>query len=241
MKYLENSSLEALSSSLSIGAIDCILDVKLESYSCKMVQSDKKQWKAYGGSNDMNNGHERQPLSPPDDFLSVSPSPIGHSARMRHLSEAGHSGSETDADDFVLLDSISKRTLFDLIGALNVAYPDYDFSDVKSNCFSLIPGVEVVMEAVDSKFYATVNSYASIRDELWLAIDDEIKPNDCRIYSFKTNYKDDPFSEDGCLWCLNFFFHNKNLKRLMLLSCRALSQNGVVLSGDSLWDLDDDE
>lgn len=131
MKYLENSSLEALSSSLSIGAIDCILDVKLESYSCKMVQSDKKQWKAYGGSNDANGANDRQPLSPPDDFLSISASPIGHSARMRHLSEQ-HSGSETDADDFVLLDSVSKRTLFDLIGALNVAYPDYDFSEIKS-------------------------------------------------------------------------------------------------------------
>ncbi|KAK6045966.1 Maf1 regulator [Cooperia oncophora] len=190
-----------------------------------MVQSDKKQWKAYGGSNESNHANERQPLSPPDDFLSISASPIGHSARMRHLSEAGHSGSETDADDFVLLDSISKRTLFDLIGALNIAYPDYDFSDV-------------VMEAVDNKFYATVNGYASIRDELWLAIDAEIQPNDCRIYSFKSNYADDPFSEDGCLWCLNFFFHNKSLKRLMMLSCRALSQNGVA--GESLWDLDEE-
>ncbi|VDM69522.1 unnamed protein product, partial [Strongylus vulgaris] len=139
-----------------------------------MVQSDKKQWKAYGGSNETNNANDRQPLSPPDDFLSVSPSPIGHSARMRHLSEA-HSGSETDADDFVLLDSISKRTLFDLIGALNVAYPDYDFSDVKSNCFSLIPGAEIVMEAVDSKFFATVNNYSTIREELWHAIEDEIE------------------------------------------------------------------
>uniref|UniRef100_A0A7I4XSS0 Repressor of RNA polymerase III transcription MAF1 homolog n=1 Tax=Haemonchus contortus TaxID=6289 RepID=A0A7I4XSS0_HAECO len=77
MKYLENSALEALSSSLSIGAIDCILDVKLESYSCKMVQSDKKQWKAYGGSNESNHANERQPLSPPDDFY---PYPVANCA-----------------------------------------------------------------------------------------------------------------------------------------------------------------
>lgn len=94
------------------------------------------------------------------------------------------------------------------------------------------------MEAVDNKFSATVNNYSSIRDELWMAIDDEIQPRDCRIYSFKSNYSDDPFSEDGCLWCLNFFFHNKSLKRLMLLSCRALSQNGAHI--DSLWDLDEE-
>ncbi|VDL73036.1 unnamed protein product [Nippostrongylus brasiliensis] len=233
---MENTKLETLSSSLSIGAIDCILDVKLELYSCKMVQSDKKQWKAYGGSNDSSNAHDRQPLSPPDDFLSISASPIGHSARMRHLSEQ-HSGSETDADDFVLLDSISKRTLFDLIGTLNEAYPDYDFSDVKSNSFSLIPNMETVIEAVDNKFYSTVNDYKFIREELWMAVENEIQPDDCRIYSFKSNYSGDPFSEDGCLWCLNFFFHNKQLKRLMLLSCRALSQNGAL--GESLFDLDD--
>ncbi|VDK59893.1 unnamed protein product [Cylicostephanus goldi] len=95
------------------------------------------------------------------------------------------------------------------------------------------------MEAVDSKFFATVNNYTRIREELWHAIEEEIEPKDCRIYSFKPNYKDDPFSEDGCLWCLNFFFHNKGLKRLMLLSCRALSQNGAVPGEDPLWDLDD--
>uniref|UniRef100_A0A0K0DD85 Repressor of RNA polymerase III transcription MAF1 homolog n=1 Tax=Angiostrongylus cantonensis TaxID=6313 RepID=A0A0K0DD85_ANGCA len=157
---------------------------------------------------------------------------------MRHLSEAGHSGSETDADDFVLLDSISKRTLFDLIGVLNIAYPDYDFSNVKSSSFSLIPSVDIVMKAVDSKFYATVNGYAYMKDELWLAVSSEIQPNDCRIYSFKSNYSDDPFSEDGCLWWLNFFFHNKTLKRVLLLSCRAMSQSAAV--NDPLWDLEDE-
>ncbi|KAJ1349464.1 hypothetical protein KIN20_005038 [Parelaphostrongylus tenuis] len=132
--------------------------------------------------NESDSANERQPLSPPDDFLCVSASPIGHSARMRHQSEAGHSGSETDADDFVLLDSISKRTLFDLIGVLNIAYPDYDFSNVKSSSFSLIPSVEVVMEAVDNKFYTTINGYAYMRDELWLAVGSEIQPNDCQIF-----------------------------------------------------------
>uniref|UniRef100_A0A1I7WYD5 Repressor of RNA polymerase III transcription MAF1 homolog n=1 Tax=Heterorhabditis bacteriophora TaxID=37862 RepID=A0A1I7WYD5_HETBA len=155
MKYLENSSLEALSSTISIGAIDCILDIKLEAYSCKMIQSDKKQWKSYEDGNGLS---ERQ----------------------------------------------------------------------------------CVMNAVDGKFSATVNNYTTIRDELWVAIESEIQPSDCRIYSFKSSYAGDPFSEDGCLWCLNFFFYNKNLKRLFLFSCRALSQNGGNLPTDQLWDLEDE-
>lgn len=39
----------------------------------------------------------------------------------------------------VYVDSISKKTLFDLSSVLNTAYPDYDFSDVKSVAFALVP------------------------------------------------------------------------------------------------------
>ncbi|VDM55517.1 unnamed protein product, partial [Angiostrongylus costaricensis] len=195
----------------------CLPCFRLESYSCKMVQSDKKQWKTFGGPSENDNAHERQPLSPPDDFLCISASPIGHSGRMRHLSEAGQSGSETD---FVLLDSISKRTLFDLIGVLNIAYPDYDFSNVKSSSFSLIPSVDQISDL-------------HFREEGF-----DLMTQVFFLFSFKSNYSDDPFSEDGCLWWLNFFFHNKTLKRVLLLSCRAMSQSAAV--SDPLWDLDEE-
>ena len=46
----------------------------------------------------------------------------------------------------ILVDSISKRTLFDLIGVLNTSYSDYDFSDVKSHSFSRIPEYEVIID-----------------------------------------------------------------------------------------------
>ena len=42
-----------------------------------------------------------------------------------------------------MVDSVSLRTLFDLRSVLDNAFPDYDFSTVKSNSFSLIPSYEV--------------------------------------------------------------------------------------------------
>lgn len=66
---------------------------------------------------------------------------------MRHLSEPSCSSSDNDGDDGfkhqVLVDSISIRTLFDLRSVLDNAFPDYDFSTVKSDNFSLIPSYEV--------------------------------------------------------------------------------------------------
>ncbi|CAD6186304.1 unnamed protein product [Caenorhabditis auriculariae] len=221
MKYLENSVLEVLSSALSNSAFDCILDFKLESYSCKMVQSDKKEWKTFDTSVSWS---ERQPLSPPDEFLSLNASPIGHAARLRHMSERSCSESDNDGEDNSLVDSISRRTLFDLVRVLNSAYPDYDFRNVKSDCFSLVSSFEQVVSLVNGKLATTVFNYCTQRDELWNAVEEGITPNECRIFSFKSPYVDDPFSEDGCIWSLNFFFYNKTLKRLLFLSCRCLSK-----------------
>ncbi|CAI4226529.1 unnamed protein product [Auanema sp. JU1783] len=234
MKLLENSNLEALSSRISISAIDCILDLKVEAYSCKMIQSDKKQWKNVDNSIPA----DRQPLSPPDDFLSLSASPIGHSARMRHLSEPSCSSSDNDGED-ILVDSISMRTLFDLRGVLSSAYSDYDFSEVKSSSFSLIPCLEDVCDAVDPRFSATVHDYPNIKDDLWGAVETEIEPSSCKIYGYKSEFNGDPFSEDGCMWGFSFIFFNKNLKRVLLISCRCLSQNAHNTSSE-LWDLDED-
>lgn len=59
----------------------------------------------------------------------------------RHLSEPSH--PENDQDEFVLLDSISTKSLFDLKSVLNLSFPDYDFSDLKSSNFSLVSSFEV--------------------------------------------------------------------------------------------------
>ncbi|CAI5438344.1 unnamed protein product [Caenorhabditis angaria] len=234
MKYLENSGMEALSSSISIGAIDCIMDFKVETYSCKMISSDKKQWKTHDKNVPWG---ERQPLSPPDDFASLSASPvantIGHAARLRHLSSC--SGSDNDFEEINYVDSVSRKTLYDLIRVLNSSFPDYDFTDVKSESFSLV-NFDDVNDFVDAKLSSCIHNYKVRREELWSVVEEAIVPADCRIYSFKSQYNDDPFSEDGCMWSLAFIFYNKNLKRFMILTCRCLSKQTELDSFDHFSD-----
>ncbi|KAF8366161.1 mafr-1, partial [Pristionchus pacificus] len=229
MKFLEVTSLESLSSTITTNSIDCILDIKLEPYSCKMVQSDKKHWKKEYESN----SKQRQALSPQEEELGLSP--VGR--RLRHLSES----SRTDDCDIYLADSISPRTLFDLIAVLNSTFPDYDFTDRKSADFALVPVFETVQQKVDEKLSSAVFNYGAVKNDLWSTIKTEIKPDECTIYTFKADYTSDPFSEDGCFWYFNYFLHNKNLNRLLFLSCRALSaSHSADVSHEQLWDLEEE-
>ncbi|CAJ0567069.1 unnamed protein product, partial [Mesorhabditis spiculigera] len=218
MKYLENSNLQLIADKIREHSNDCELDFKIESYSCKMIQSDKRLWKR-------TNIDERQPLSPPEDWnILQAPMPIGHSHRMRHLSEHSASGgSDHDMEEGCLVDSISKRTLFDLIGVLNTAYGDYDFNDLNSNCFSRIDNAEGVVAPVDHKLAAAVEHYAQLRNDLWQAVAEEIKPMECRIYS-ATRHDFDAFLSVTAARCrvLFGFSRETGLTHSVPKICRAL-------------------
>ncbi|KAI3420206.1 hypothetical protein GPALN_003525 [Globodera pallida] len=220
MKLLDNEKLDEIATAISRNAQDLMLDVRLESYSCKMVTNDKKEWKK--SIKCSVEGRELQPLSPPEDFcLSVSP----HS-RLRHLSEMSNSGcSDNDAEEgggqVILVGAVSRRTLFNISALLNQCYPDYDFSQTKSAAFTNV-NYQECMTCVDGKLVATVHNYSRIRDHLWKTVDEAIKVTECSIYSYIPRYSADPFTEDGCIWQFNFLFFNKNLKRFLFFACRAL-------------------
>jgi hypothetical protein len=39
--------------------------------------------------------------------------------------------------------------------------------------------------------------------------------------SYRPDGTSDPFSESGIIWSFNFFFHNRRLRRVLFLTCRA--------------------
>ena len=41
------------------------------------------------------------------------------------------------------------------------------------------------------------------------------------ICSYRPDGTSDPFSETGIIWSFNFFFHNKRLRRVLFVTCRA--------------------
>lgn len=125
MKLLENSKFEAINNALSIKNGDCTILGRIESYSCKMVATDKALYKRFAGETKGMGPHDLQALSPPQGLFDLSP----------NMGRGSNSGDENS----VLCDTISRKTLFYLIATLNAAFePDYDFSDAKVNDFLLL-------------------------------------------------------------------------------------------------------
>ncbi|XP_003744870.1 repressor of RNA polymerase III transcription MAF1 homolog [Galendromus occidentalis] len=210
MKLLERAKFEALNSELELECGDCRILGRVESYSCKSTQQEKRLFRTLNA--DVGVGpNALEALSPPEghDVVAFSPSSAG-------------------SEDSPLCDTISRKVLFHLIATLNASFaPDYDFSQARSEEFSKEPSLEWVMNAVDSQLAASAcNVYQSrLRNHLWGTIDEEICLNDCVIYSYRPDFCSDPYGEEGTLWSFNYFFYNRHLKRLVFFTCHAASRS----------------
>lgn len=218
MKLLENPKLEAISEELSCLEVgDCKIFGKIESYSCKMAGQDKRLFKMLS-SEDGQSPDDLQALSPSQSQLAPSHSPL----------KSGQYGAEGASP---LCHTCSRKMIFYLKSTLNAAFhPDYDFSDAKSDEFSREPSFQWTMSAVDSNMFSVAGElYGSqIRSQLWTAINGEIFPQDCEIYSYNPDLESDPYGEQGILWSFNYFFYNKKLKRILFFTCRAASKSSLV-------------
>ena len=144
MKFLENSTLEALSSALTIENGDCKVIARIESYSCKMAGEDKRLFKTLSSEG---NPRDLTVLSPPQTVLSVSPV----------VSQYSRSYSSADESENPLNYVCSKKTLYYLVSTLNASFrPDYDFSNAKSDEFSKEPSVTYVAEFINSSLGAVL-------------------------------------------------------------------------------------
>lgn len=124
MKLLESAAFEAINNALSIQSGDSRVFGRIESYSCKMIGTEKMLYKRFTAETSGVGPHDLQALSPPHN-PEMSPT----SAAM--ASSHGH-GSYSGDEGVILCDTISRKSLFHLIATLNAAFePDYDFSDAK--------------------------------------------------------------------------------------------------------------
>ena len=154
MKLLESSCFEALNSSLSFETGDSKIIAGIESYSCKMIGSEKALYKRWNGSGDAaRSPHAYEALSPPGQGFFGSPPVLQH-----QTSSCNSSWSSEDEDGChlvnpdgsintstgVLCDVISRKTLFHLISTLNAAFPDYEFSSASSSEFSKENHLQVI-------------------------------------------------------------------------------------------------
>ncbi|KHJ48818.1 Maf1 regulator [Trichuris suis] len=263
MKYMDIPALTSMGIELEQNAVDCVLDARLECYSCKMVTADKRSYRDFintpgrGGA-----GNSLQPLSPPtldDCVVSGEPSTAGCSSRT--------SDESSDSPTFRMCDVISNKTLFYLIETLNASFPDYTFFNASSESFTKAPSVKHFMESVNTKLMPYIKNYNMLKMYLWPVVDSAISLAGCIAYSRKGNglnvsYLDqqvlliavankehwylplsrgDPYTEPGCIWSFNHIIFNRSLNRILFFSCRAMNPSSVVqdASDEYQWDFDD--
>ena len=112
MKYMEIPELARLAQALTHEGPECSVHTRIEAYSLKPVNKDKKLFKSLeaGYQSDASN-------SPPvPSFIAQSP--------------------EQDSTPFgPMQDQHARKTMYALINTLNHAFPDHDFSDVRPSHF----------------------------------------------------------------------------------------------------------
>uniref|UniRef100_A0A834RA82 Repressor of RNA polymerase III transcription MAF1 n=2 Tax=Sarcoptes scabiei TaxID=52283 RepID=A0A834RA82_SARSC len=200
MKFLEHSHFEALNSAFNFDAGVYQISGRLESYSCKLVVSEKRLFKLWNGTD----GHS------PNDLETLSPPNGSFNNRMEFLS---------NLEQFQC-NKISRKTLFYLISTLNASFnPDYDFSHCRGEEFSREPCIKDVMDSVDSTFFNTSarEEYNEIKSQLWSAIDNHINLSDCEIYRFHPNPSFD-LNNEKSIWAYYYFFYSKKLKRVVFFT-----------------------
>jgi len=166
-------------------------------------------------------------------------------ARSLELQYREELGTEISTSPFgPLTESASRKTLLHLVSTLNASYVDYDFSTTSPEQFRKESSGSVAINSVDSTLSAAIGpDYASIRDKIWSTLDTEIQIQRCDVYSYLPDQVDDPFTEQGTIWSINFFFYNRTLKRILYFACRAVSKTASQGTDPSeeLPDEDDSE
>jgi len=195
MKYLEVPSLSYFSSCLTgLDGGDIVIFTRVEAFTCKRAGSDKKLYKS------LNKQYEELSKSP-EFHEELSTSPFGP-----------------------LSLSTSRRTFISLISTLNASFHDYDFSCVKPEQFRKEQNLHMVINSINNTLAPFIPETQNLLVKLWTTLEEEIKVSECDVYSYIPDPDADPFSEEGNIWCFNYFFFNKKLRRVVFLTCRAVSK-----------------
>jgi hypothetical protein len=229
MKFLPLRDFDDVTSALNFSTPDCHVIGGCDLYTTKAAGSDKKLYR------NIENSLESQYSSLLRLSASVSP-PGDLSASSINLSRSSPFGPMSQVS--------SRRTFAYLIATLNASHPDYDFSHIlRPADFRKERSLKSVINAVDSTLYnlwpssgmtlhvPSQTSYATASSapqtsvawgpQMWTMIDKEMTLRDCTVYCWAP--PDDPFEgEQGAIWSLNYFFFNKERKRVAYLYVRGI-------------------
>ncbi|OQR93932.1 hypothetical protein THRCLA_08304 [Thraustotheca clavata] len=143
-----------------------------------------------------------------------------------------------------LADANTRKLLINLISTMNASFPDYDFSDLKPEQFKKEIDLRIVVNSINTQLAEIVEmDDLSFLEKLWESIFAAIQPRDCEIYTYIPDMDgcSDPFSE-GTLWSFNYFFYNKNMKKILYFTCMSRSIfSDTDMEDDEAMEMEDSE
>ncbi|TDL19904.1 Maf1-domain-containing protein [Rickenella mellea] len=216
MKYIEFPELARLSQALTHEGPECSVHTRVEAYSCKNINRDKKLFRS------LENAY--------NDEVSHSPPVPSFIALDR----------EAEVTPFGPMDKhASRKTLYLLIATLNIAFPDHEFSDVRPQHFCREESGANVLNALSTTLVSpqrpglraprTYSSYpptsadffpssvptssspvnqflpspyappqivSGTHPTLYRMLDDIIGLKDCEVYSYVPDIDSDPHATD---------------------------------------------
>jgi hypothetical protein len=148
MKYIEFPELARLSEALTHEGSECSVHTRIEAYSCKNINRDKKLFRSLEHAYNEEVAH-----SPPlPSFMALD--------------------REAEMTPFGTMDKhASRKTLYLLIATLNVAFPDHEFSDVRPAHFckeedgaSVLTTMSQMLVSPNRMGYRAPRTYAEAAD-----------------------------------------------------------------------------
>lgn len=140
MKYIEFPELSRLAKALTYEGPECSVFTRIEAYSCKNVNRDKKLYRSLEHAYT----EERETAHSPPSFALLD--------------------KEADVTPFGPMDRhASRKTLFLLIATLNIAFPDHDFSGVRPAHFCKETSGAGVLNALSTTLVTPGNGSAQQR------------------------------------------------------------------------------
>ncbi|PMD65804.1 mitogen-activated protein kinase-like protein MAF1 [Hyaloscypha bicolor E] len=229
MKFLPLRDFDDVTSALNFETPDCHVIGGCDLYTTKAAGSDKKLYRNI--ENSLESQYESllrlsASVSPPND---TGPSPL-------NLSRSSPFGPLSQVS--------SRRTFAYLIATLNASHPDYDFSHIlrpadfrkerslkavintiDSTLYNLRPSSGMTLQVPSQTSYTTTASAPPTSQawgpQMWSIIDKEMTLKECTVYCWAP--PDEPFEEEeGSIWSLNYFFFNKERKRVAYIYIRGV-------------------
>ena len=228
MKFLPLRDFDDVTSALNFETPDCHVIGGCDLYTTKAAGADKNLYRNI--ENSLESQYESllrlsASVSPPND----GPSPL-------NLSRSSPFGPLSQVS--------SRRTFAYLIATLNASHPDYDFSHIlrpadfrkerslkavintiDSTLYNLRPSSGMTLQVPSQTSYTTAASAPPTSQawgpQMWSIIDKEMSLKECTVYCWAP--PDEPFEEEeGSIWSLNYFFFNKERKRVAYIYVRGV-------------------